>query len=107
MKAVSPLALSASLFAAMLPLAPAARAAEYRGTCYFNAVKMPCSVTQNSFTLTMRWADGVTETYTRHGNDENIYYTDKRGGIWKPNLNINYGTFLKHANGNSIGFVEN
>ena len=96
-----------ALFAVALSLASSARAAEYRGTCYFNSVKMPCSVSQNPFTLTMRWADGVTETYVRHGSGENIYYADKRGGIWRPNLNAKYGLFLKHKNGNSIGFIEN
>ena len=95
------------LFAVALPLVSSAKAAEYRGTCYFNSVKMPCSVSQNPFTLTMRWADGVTETYIRQGSGENIYYTDKRGGIWRPNLNVKHGLFLNHKNGNSIGFVEN
>ena len=96
-----------ALIAVVLPLASAAKAAEYIGTCYFNSVNMPCSVSQNAFTLTMRWSDGVTETYARHGNGKNIYYTDKRGGIWRPNPNVPYGIWLEHKNGNSVGFVEN
>lgn len=97
----------AAVLSVVMPLAPSVKAAEYKGTCYFNSVNMPCSVSQNPYTLTMRWADGVTETYVRHDNGENIYYTDKRGGVWRPNPNVNHGLFLKHENGNSIGFVEN
>ena len=81
-----------------------AQAAEYKGTCYFNSLKMPCSVSQNPFTLTMRWADGVTETYVHQGNG---IFTDKRGGVWKSNTNVKDGIFLNHNNGNQVGFVEN
>ena len=38
------------------------------------------SVSQN-LTLTMRWADGVTETYVHQGDG---VFTDKRGGIGRP-----------------------
>ena len=82
----------------------AAQAAEYNGTCYFNSLKMACSVSQNPFTLTMRWADGLTETYVHHGDG---VFTDKRGGIWTSDTNVQDGIFLKHKNGNQIGFVEN
>ena len=96
-----------AFFAAVLSLSTTAQAAEYRGTCYFNSQKMPCSVSQNPFTLTMRWADGVTEMYVRHGSGNSIYYTDERGGIWTPNLNATHGIFLEHKNGNTVGFIEN
>ena len=99
--------LPTAFFAAILTLSTTAQAAEYRGTCYFNSQKMPCSVSQNPFTLTMRWADGVTETYVRRGSGNSIYYTDERGGIWKPNLNATHGIFLERKNGNTVGFIEN
>jgi hypothetical protein len=81
-----------------------AQATEYKGTCHFNSLKMPCSVSQNPFTLTMRWADGVTETYVHQGNG---IFTDKRGGIWTSNPNVKDGILLNHKNGNQVGFVEN
>ena len=52
-----------TVFVLVFLLAAPLKAAEYKGTCYFNAKKMPCSVSQNPFTLTMRWADGAKETY--------------------------------------------
>ena len=96
-----------SLFAIFLSLSTIAKAAEYRGTCYFNSLKMACSVSQNPFTLTMRWADGVTETYVRHGRGNATYYTDQRGGIWTSKPKVTHGLFLEHNNVNSLGFIEN
>ena len=84
-------------------LASTAQAAEYKGTCSFNSITMPCSVSQNPFTLTMRWADDVTETYVHQGNG---VLTDKNGGIWASSIHNNDGIFLKHKNGNSISSIE-
>lgn len=84
-------------------LASTAQAAEYKGTCSFNSLTMPCLVSQNPFTLTMRWADGVTETYVHQGNG---VFTDKNGGIWTSSTHNNDGILLKHKNGNSISFTE-
>ena len=78
--------------------------AEYKGTCSFNSLTMPCLVSQNPFTLTMRWADGVTETYVHQGNG---VFTDKNGGIWTSSTHNNDGILLKQKNGNSISFTEN
>lgn len=85
-------------------LASTAQAAEYKGTCSFNSLTMPCLVSQNPFTLTMRWADGVTETYVHQGNG---VFTDKNGGIWTSSTHNKDGILLKHKNGNSISFTEN
>lgn len=85
-------------------LASTAQAAEYKGTCSFNSLTMPCLVSQNPFTLTMRWADGVTETYVHQGNG---VFIDKNGGIWTSSTHNNDGILLKHKNGNSISFIEN
>lgn len=91
---------SAACFASLsIPV----HAGEYQGTCFFNAKKMPCSVSQNPYTMTMRWADGVTEAYSHQGNG---VFIDERGGVWQSNLNAPRGIWLEHANGNSIGFVE-
>ena len=92
-----------TVFVLVFLLAAPLKAAEYKGTCYFNAKKMPCSVSQNPFTLTMRWADGVTETYSHQGNG---IFIDARGGIWTSNQNATQGIFLEHKNGNRIGFIE-
>lgn len=85
-------------------LASTAQAAEYKGTCSFNSLTMPCLVSQNPFTLTMRWADGVTETYVHQGNG---VFTDKNGGIWTSSTHNNDGILLKHKNGNAISFTAN
>ena len=93
-----------ALCTAFLSLSTTAKAAEYRGTCYFNSKGMPCSVSQNPFTLTMRWADGVIETYSHQGNG---LFIDERGGVWTSHPDATQGILLQHKNGNSIGFVEN
>ena len=85
-------------------LASTAQAAEYKGTCSFNSLTMPCLVSQNPFTLTMHWADGVTDTYVHQGNG---VFTDKNGGIWTSSTHNNDGILLKHKNGNAISFTEN
>ena len=46
--------------------------------------------------MTMRWADGVTETYSHQGNG---VFIDERGGVWQSNLNAAKGIWLEHANG--------
>ena len=96
--------LPTAVFAAVLSLSTTAQAAEYQGTCYFNSKGMPCSVSQNPFTLTMRWSDGVTETYSHQGNG---VFVDERGGIWKSHPDATKGILLLHTNGNSVGFIEN
>jgi len=93
--------LSVFLTVALTSFAPAS-AGEYRGTCYFNSKSMPCTVSQNPFVMTMRWADGVTETYSHKSNG---VFVDKRGGIWRPATNVSKGEFWEHKNGNTIGFI--
>ena len=96
--------LPTTVFTIVLSLSASAMAAEYKGTCYFNTKRMPCSVSQNPFTLTMRWSDGVTETYSHQGNG---VFIDARGGIWKNHPDATQGILLQHKNGNSVGFIEN
>ena len=99
MKRLLPIA-AATISASLVTAAPS-QAREYRGTCYFNQVSMPCTVQQNLYTKTMIWQDGVIETYTHQGNG---IFIDKRGGVWRPDpMNPNY---MVHNNGNRIGFYE-
>ena len=93
----------AALCLGSIALTPSVSAREYRGTCYFNSTSMTCTVNQNPFVMTMRWADGVTEVYSHKGNG---VFVDKRGGIWRPDSTLRKGQFWKHQNGNQIGFVE-
>ena len=53
--------------------------------------QIPCFASQNPFTLTMRWADGVKETYNHH--DHGIFI-DARDGIWTCNQNATQGNFF-------------
>ena len=94
----------AAVFAAVLSLPSAVKAADYKGTCYFNSKGMPCSVSQNPFTLTMRWSDGITETYSHQGKG---LFIDGRGGVWRSHPGATWGILLRHKNGNSVGFIEN
>ena len=80
-----------------------ASAGEYRGRCYFNSMSMPCTISQNPFTMTMRWADGISETYSHQGDG---VFVDKRGGIWRPKTNVSRGEFWMNKNGNTFGFIE-
>jgi len=95
--------LSTILTSALISFALPSSAGEYRGKCYFNSISMSCTVSQNPSAMTMRWADGVTETYIHKGNG---VYVDKRGGIWRPATSVSKGEFWEHKNGNTIGFVE-
>ena len=96
--------LPTALFVVVLSLLSTAKAAEYKGTCYFNSKGMPCSVSHNPFTLTMHWSDGVTETYSHQGDG---VFIDARGGVWKSHPDAKWGLLLQHKNGNSVGFIEN
>ena len=96
--------LPTTLIAAVLSVSTSVIAAEHKGTCYFNSKGMPCSVSQNPFTLTMRWSDGVTETYSHQGDG---VFIDARGGVWRSHPDATPGILLQHKNGNSVGFIEN
>ena len=72
-----------------------------KGSCSFNNKSMPCTVMNASDRMTMIWSDGVTETYSKQGNEA---YVDIRGGVWL-NKSRGSGLLLEHNNGNTISFI--
>ena len=74
----------------------------HAATCYFNGATAPCTVSQSPFTMSIRWEDGVHETYSHQGSGT---YVDEREGVWRPIPSNGDGQFWSHKNGNTLGFV--
>ena len=76
---------------------PAAHAS-LNAICQFKQQRMPCNVVNQGGQWTIRWQDGIIETYKELSGGR---LRDKRGGIWTIYSRRNH-TYLKHANGNVI-----
>ena len=79
-------------------LIPPVAHASLNATCQFKQQRMPCNVVNQGGQWTIRWQDGITETYKELSGGR---LRDKRGGIWTIYSRRNH-TYLKHANGNVI-----
>ena len=97
-----------------LAISPAA----FADTCQFNSQRpMFCTITYSGSgeigrKMTIRWVDGVVQTYRQMTNGGNggggrfYIYSDKYGGEWlwgMPSLNSRFGLH-NSKNGNSIYF---
>lgn len=82
--------------------AEAASESVREGTCQFNQKSMPCTLISRNKSMSMQWSDGVIENYSITTDNDAV---DNRGGVWAIR-ETNSGFQMRHANGNTISFVE-
>ena len=98
LKKCSPPLLALNLALGSTAFLPATANASLSSICQFKQQRMQCSVVIKDEQWTIRWQDGITETYKVLSGGR---LQDKRGGIWTIYSRRNH-TYLQHSNGNVL-----
>jgi len=85
-------------------VASTAQANDLSGTCFVNTRMMPCTISTDPYTLKVMWKDGSTTHYRL--NNETETFVGPKNGMWNVAHDESRGLFLRHQNGNAVGFMK-
>ena len=92
------------VLAAASAVGAAGRAHHIRGICFFNQQSMPCSVSEDPYTLKLLRVDGRTERFAYVEAEDS--FVGPQDDFWHVSHDQSRGVFLQDQDGDAVGFVE-